>query len=98
MSAGYEKSDVKILSVVKIAMFSFFAVAFVMCNGCSNAEKERVAYDEVLKKPTMSLEELRAKENKVLTSYQLTDSAKQVYSIPIDKAMELYLNEYSQTK
>ncbi len=89
---------IKKLHIVKITAFASIAVVFMLCIGCSNSDKKTVVYDEVLKKPTMSLEELRTIENKALTSYQLIDTAKQVYSIPIDKAMELYVNEYSKTK
>ncbi len=90
--------NIKKLRIVKITVLFFFAVLFMLCNGCSDSDKKTLAYDEVLKKPTMSLEELRAIENKALTSYQLIDTAKQVYSIPIENAMELYLKEYSKTK
>lgn len=90
--------NIKKLRIVKITVLFFFAVVIILCNGCSGSDKKKIAYDEVLKKPTMSLEELRAKEEKVLTSYQLVDSTKQVYSIPIENAMELYLKEYSKIK
>lgn len=98
--AGYEKSDVNIakLSMVGIAIVLFIAVSLVLLNEYFLIEKEAVVYSEVLQPKSISLAELRAKEEKVLTSYQLVDSTKQVYSIPIDKAMELYLDENSNIK
>jgi len=100
MTAGYEKSDVNVkkLTIVGIAIIAFIAVSLIMLNEYFLIEKEAVVYEEVLKKPSISLEELRAKEDKVLTSYLLVDSTKEVYSIPLDKALELYLSEYSKTK
>ncbi len=100
MSAGYEKSDVNIakLSIVGLAIIAFIVVSLLVMNEYFLIEKEAVIYSEVLQPKSVSLEELRAREDKVLTSYLLTDSAKQAYSIPIDNAMELYLKENSETK
>ena len=100
MSHGYEKSDVNVgkLAIVGVAIIAFLVVSFVLMNEYFLIEKEAVVYSEVLKPKSISLEELRAKENKVLTSYQLVDSTKQVYSIPIEDALELYLKENSNTK
>ena len=100
MSHGYEKSDVNVkqLTLVGIAIVAFLAVSLVLLNEYFLIEKEAVVYEEVLKPKSISLAELRAKEEIVLTSYQLVDSSKAVYSIPIDQAMELYLKENSNTK
>ena len=100
MSHGYEKSDVNItkLSIVGVAIVLFLVVSFVLLNEYFLIEKETVMYEEVLQPKSISLEELQAKEHKVLTSYQLVDSTKQVYSIPIEDALELYLKENSNTK
>ena len=100
MSHGYEKTDVNItkLSIVGVAIIIFLVVSFVFLNEYFLIEKEAVMYEEVLKPKSISLEELQAKEQKVLTSYQLVDSTKQVYSIPIEDALELYLKENSNTK
>ena len=99
MSHGYEKSDVNVakLSIVGIAIVAFIVLSLVLLNEYFLIEKEAVVYEEVLKKPSMSLQELRAKEDIVLTSYQLVDSTRQIYSIPIENGMELYLKEYSKT-
>ncbi len=100
MSNGYEKKDVNVtkLSIVGVGIVLFLVVSLVLLNEYFLIEKEAVVYEEVLKPKSISLEELRAKENKVLTSYQLVDSTKQVYSIPIEDALELYLSENSKTK
>ncbi len=99
MSHGYEKKDVNVtkLSLVGAGIVLFLVVSLVLLNEYFLIEKEAVVYEEVLKPKSISLEELRAKENKVLTSYQLVDSTKQVYSIPIEDALELYLSENSKT-
>ena len=100
MSHGYEKSDVNVkqLTIVGIAIVAFIALSLVLLNEYFLIEKEAVVYSEVLKPKSMSLAELQAKEDIVLTSYQLVDSTKQVYSIPIENAMELYLKENSTKK
>ncbi len=100
MSAGYEKKDVNVkqLTIVGFAIIAFLAISMVLLNEYFLIEKEAVVYDEVLKPKSISLAELQARENKVLTSYQLVDSTKQVYSIPIADAMELYLKENSSSK
>lgn len=41
--------------------------------------------------PRLSLAELRAKEDAVLGSYGWTDSARGIARVPVDRAMELYL-------
>lgn len=43
------------------------------------------------------LAELRAKEQEMLTTYGITDPAKPTYRIPVERAMELIVNEHTQT-
>lgn len=99
MSSGYEKKDVnvKIMTLVGISIVLFLAVSLALLNEYFLSEKEKVVYSEVLQPKSVSLEELQAKEMKVLTSYSY-DSTTQTYSIPIDTAMELYLKENSSSK
>ena len=100
MSSGYEKSDVNLknLTIVFIAIVLFLVISLALLNEYFLSEKEKVEYSEVLQPKSVTLEELQARETKVLTSYALNDSTKQTYSIPIDTAIELYLQEHSPTK
>jgi hypothetical protein len=56
-------------------------------------EKEKTVYEQTLKPGSVLLEELQAKENQVLTSYALIDSTRGIYQIPIDRAMEVLVQE-----
>lgn len=95
MSAGYEKKDVNIAKLIGIgiAIVVFIVVSLIFLNEYFLYETEEVKYQEVLAPQSITLEELHAKEDTVLNSYQLIDSTKGIYSIPIDSAMKLYVNE-----
>ena len=92
MSSGYEKTDVNIgkLSIIGFIIVFFIIASLILVDIYFVMEKEAVMYETVLKPRSVALEKLLANEEKVLTSYQLVDSTKQVYSIPIENAMELY--------
>ena len=93
--AGYEKRDVNIkkLTLVGISIVLFLAISLPLLNEYFLIEKEKIEYDAVLKPKSISLEELHARENSVLTSYNLIDTANGIYSIPLDSAIELYVKE-----
>lgn len=52
----------------------------------------KVKHDVDLSLANPNLLELRASEEKALTSYDLVDEKLQIYRIPIDRAMDIYVN------
>ena len=93
--AGYEKSDISankiflwgVISLVILVILVVFMVDFF------TATKEELIYESVLRPESAALRELRAKEAEILSSYGVVDSAAGTYRIPIDRAMELVVQE-----
>ena len=95
-STGYEKKDVNVKAIVITGIFIalFIIVSLIMLNEYFTAEKESLVEEVVLEPDTtISLMELRAVEDTALTSYELLDSTKKVYRIPILRAMEIIAEE-----
>ncbi|MFQ5453732.1 MAG: hypothetical protein ACE5D6_06055 [Candidatus Zixiibacteriota bacterium] len=94
----YEKKDVNIKMIIIIGIVSVLlvVVTIIMLNEYFLAEKEKMVYDMVLKPESITLREIRAYENEQLNSYELIDSAKGVYRIPVDRAMKLIADEAYQ--
>lgn len=99
-AAGYEKEDANarlvilftILTVVLIAaMIGVIVELFV-------ATKEQQYHESVLKPESLTIREMRIADEEILNSYRVLDSAKQVYQIPVSRAMELISNEAFQAK
>ncbi len=97
---GYEKSDLNIsktlIATVIIVVFLVASVAFV--DEIFVHEKEQIIADVVLKPVSITLRELRAKEDEVLMSYKVLDPQKGVYQIPIERAKKVFAEEaYAQS-
>lgn len=94
-SAGYEKRDVNVRNLILIAVLCVViivvAVAWVRVYFIKISEEE--IYQSVLKPGSITLQELRAKEDNVLNTYRIIDPSKGIYQIPIDRAMELLADE-----
>lgn len=94
-SAGYEKRDLNIaktlIATVVIVVFLIVSVLFV--DEIFVHEKEQLITDVVLKPVSITLRELRAKEDVVLSTYKLLDSQKGIYQIPLERAMKVYAEE-----
>ena len=92
---GYEKSDLNIsktlIATVLIVIFLVASVAFV--DEIFVHEKEQIITDVVLKPVSITLRDLRAKEDEVLMSYKVLDPQKGVYQIPIERAMKIVAEE-----
>ncbi len=100
---GYEHSDVNVKMVVLITVLvvAFLAISLLVLDQYFHYVTEQTIYKEQLEPQSAALRELRAREAETLNSYKLLDSAKGVYQIPIDRAMELMAEESykaSQTK
>jgi hypothetical protein len=92
---GYEAQEVDIRRVVLIGLvfLALLIASLIVVDQFFTVEKERVVENVVLKPESISLRELRAKEDEALNSYKVLDSEQGVYRIPINRAMELIANE-----
>ncbi|MCC6962885.1 MAG: hypothetical protein IT585_06500 [candidate division Zixibacteria bacterium] len=93
--AGYEKRDVNIvwagIVTAVIVMIIVLSVAFV--DEIFVATKEAMVTQYQLAPENNQLRDLRAREAEVLTTYKLLDPQKQIYRIPIDRAMQVLADE-----
>lgn len=92
---GYEKKDVSVnkvvlwgvIGVTLLIVFIVFVMDFFV------ATKEKLVYERQLKPESVEIRELRAREAEILNSYKTIDSAKGIYRIPIERAMQLMADE-----
>jgi hypothetical protein len=93
--AGYETGDVNVRRTVIliIAGIVTLVIILVLLNEYFSYVKEKEIYEMVLKPESKTLIEIRARENRILGSYGVADSAGGVYRIPIDSAMQIMLHE-----
>lgn len=93
--SGYEKRDINIKKTVLFGIGTVLLIAFffVVLNEYFISVKEEIIYESVLKPESISLEELATFEDSVLTTYELIDTARGIYRIPIEKAVELTVSE-----
>ena len=91
-AAGYEKRDVNVLGVAGVAVVILVSVAvsIVILDGYFSqvTEEFRSSYDA----PKTQLTELRAETREQLEKYTV-DTTTGVQRIPIDRAMELLVEE-----
>lgn len=89
-ASGYEKTDIDIKMIVIFAalLIAFLVVSIILLDDYFIYKKEQMYREMVLEPENPQLVELRAKENRVLSSYGLADSAAGEYHIPIDSAMK----------
>ena len=89
-ASGYEKTDIDIKMIVIFAalLIAFLVVSIILLDDYFIYKKEQMYQEMVLEPENPQLVELRAKENRVLSSYGLADSAAGEYHIPIDSAMK----------
>jgi len=94
-ASGYEKKDVNIRQILwwTIGLVVAIAISLVLLNEFFLSVKEEMIYEEVLKPESISLRDVRAKEDLLLNSYAVVDSTKGIYRIPIDRAIELVAQE-----
>ncbi len=94
VDAGYEVHDV---SIPAIALFTIFCLTTIIASvfaldGYFVYSRERLLRSANIYAYT-DLIELRANEHQKLSNYAIIDKNKGIYSIPIDRAMELLANE-----
>ena len=75
-----------IIGILALTAFMFvFSYDKPLFRSLSNMESE-------------DLKNLREKEESTLSSYRVIDREKDVYAIPVDKAMEYVVRDYNQSK
>ena len=98
-NSGNDKGGVNVRKVVLYGLVSMVVVILILIfgAGCFTPDNDEPVGDLFLEPRPISLEELRARETEELNSYKLLDSVSGVYSIPIQRAMELVSDEaYSE--
>lgn len=89
-AGGYEKTDIDIKKIVisAVVLIVFLVVSIILVEEYFIYKKEQMYREMVLEPENPQLVELRAREDRVLSSYGLADSAAGEYHIPIDSAMK----------
>jgi hypothetical protein len=94
-SGGYEKRDVNVRNLVLITIGCVIAVvaSMVWVKSYFTQVTEETVYQMVLQPGSLTLQELRAREDEALNKYRIIDLGKGVYQIPIDSAMAILARE-----
>lgn len=97
MALGYEKKDVSIkglalgtlfLVLIVIAMVAFVRDYFIF-------NMENAITESAINNPPEDLVEIQKSEELELTQYKVLDKEKGLYQIPIDRAMQLVVEDYN---
>ena len=99
-AGGYEKRDISIsYTLIGTILAVIFVVgSIILLNEYFHYIREQVIYEQQLQPQSKMLKELRAYEDSVMNSYGYADTTKQVYRIPIDKAMEMMVKDAESGK
>jgi len=97
--SDYEKKDTNVLKLTALTAISVvvIVVSIVVLYDYFIRVKEEAIYEQVLKPESPELLELQAAERDSLSSYILLDSAQGYYQIPIERAMQLVVEESAGT-
>ncbi|MBD3224782.1 MAG: hypothetical protein GF313_08640 [Caldithrix sp.] len=97
---NYEKRDVNVTKIagVTIVIIVFLAAVLIFLSEFFIFSKEKMIYENVLKPESVQLRDLRAKEDKLLNTYEIVDEAEEIYRIPVSRAMKLEADEAYQKR
>ncbi|MBM3328347.1 MAG: hypothetical protein FJY67_02600 [Calditrichaeota bacterium] len=92
---GYERRDANVLKLTLTGIISALILIgmLVGLNEFFRTAQEELHYEVALKPQSSTLRSLRAKEMEALTTYGVVDSARGLYRIPIERAMQLLAAE-----
>ena len=95
-SAGYEKKDVNVAMIlwVSAVIVVVLVASILFVDQFVTYQAEKAAYEIRLKLDNPQLVELRALEERALAATKPLDTAKGFYQIPIERAMELTVEQY----
>jgi hypothetical protein len=96
-NAGYEKRDVNIFMVIGLSVVSvaLLIVILIFLSDYFMETKEQMIYETQLQPESVDLINLIAAEQEELTTYKVLDAERDIYRIPIDRAMDLLIRETS---
>ena len=99
-SSGYEKKDINVIRVIGIGItvIVLIVLAIVLLDEYFISAREKLMYEVVLRPESTKLRELRAREIEELNSYKLLDAGKDIYRIPIERAMKILAEKEYQSK
>jgi len=91
----YERRDVdvKTTALVGIIIVVVIGVFLIFVQEYFTSVKEETHLLVAYAPENPKLRDLRASEAQILSAYKVIDSVKRVYQIPVDRAMELIVNE-----
>lgn len=92
---GYERTDVnmKVLVLTSVVSVVAVAISLICVDNYFVIEKEKAIVERQLAPVSVTLRDLRAREDEALGSYKLIDSTSGRYQLPIERAMELVAEE-----
>lgn len=92
---GHERRDINVRFIIGMTALIVVLIvgSILVLDQYFDYVKERMYYEAVLQPTSKALEALRADEDAVLTTYQLIDTQKVIYQLPIHRAMELLVDE-----
>ncbi len=95
---GYEKRDLNLKWVAGIAILSIIVlvVFLVLLDSFFVVEREAQVYDSVLNSSAKDYKEIMARDTQILNSYGYVDKAKGIVHIPVERAMELLVEESAE--
>ncbi len=98
LESGYEKSDVEVSKLFPLTatILIFLVIAIFLINDFLIRSKEKRYYESVLKPKSEELLQLRQHEENILTTYGRDENNPGVYRIPIERAMQLMVEESSR--
>jgi len=79
--------------VLMLVIFGFIIVGIILLNNYYTALNEKHNENSIEEN---RLEELQEKENKILNSYCVIDEEKDMFRIPIDRAIQITIEDYSK--
>ena len=90
-SSGYEERDANIgrIAIIGIGFVILLAVSLFLVDQYFIITKEKDIQEVVLKPQSITLRELRSREDEILNSYKVIDASKGIYQIPISRAMDI---------
>lgn len=98
-SAGFEETDFNwrlVLLTLPFSVLILVGFTFVCILGFRGYREEAVSV-KAAQFETAELNILRAKENETLSQYKILDHEKSLVQIPVQRAMELLVNEHANT-
>lgn len=98
--SGYERRDVNLLIITVLAVTCvLLVVGFAIgLNDYFLFTKDRIYFDQVASQRSPEVVELEKEQQRLLTSFGVVDEEQGIYRIPIDRAMDLLVEEHNAQK